>query len=86
MHYSKRIFSTALLLASIFYAPWWATLFLAAVAAFYFKKYYELIALGTFFDILYGTNGGLAMGYGMMGFMVAFVLFLIIERAKKELR
>lgn len=82
----KRTFSTFFLVVSIFYAPWWMTLAVAVGVAFYFKKYYEIIALGTFFDILYGTNGGFAIGYGMMGFMVAFVLFLIIERAKKELR
>lgn len=86
MRYPKRTFFTIFLLASIFFMPWWVAIGLAIGVAFYFKKYYEIIALGTFFDILYGTNGGFAIGYGMMGFMVASVLFLIIERVKKELR
>lgn len=87
MHYpTKRIFFTGFLLAAIFYAPWWVVLLCAAGGSFYFKNFYEMIALGALFDILYGTKGGFATGYGALGSMTAFALFLIIERAKKELR
>lgn len=82
----RRTLSTFILAISIFYAPWWATLGLAMVAAFYFKKYYELMVLGALFDVLYGAKGGFTVGYGALGFIAAFSLFLLIERAKKELR
>lgn len=82
----KRTSVTFFLVAAIFYAPWWATLGLAAVAAFYFKKYYELMVLGALFDVLYGAKGGFTVGYGALGFIAAFFLFLLIERVKKELR
>lgn len=71
---------------TLFFLPWWIVLLCATGGAFYFKDYYEMIALGALFDILYGVNGGFVTGYGMFGFVAAFILFFIVERVKKELR
>lgn len=86
LRHSKRILFTVFLFVILFSLPWWAVLLCAAGGAFFFATYYEMIVLGVLFDILYGTNGGFAAGYGMLGLAATFVLFLIIERTKKELR
>lgn len=82
----KRIFFTLILAGFVFYAPWWVALIGMVGGAFYFKGYYEMIILGVLFDILYGVGHGPASGYGMMGFVTTVILFLLVGRAKKELR
>ncbi len=81
-----RISFTVLLLSAVLYAPWWFALLLALCGAFYFSRYYEVIILGVFADILYGTFGGMLVGYGMQGFLLGVVIFMVMERVKRELR
>lgn len=81
-----RILVTLFFLALILYTPWWMALIGIALGAFYVKNYYEMIVLGVVFDLLYGAQGGLMAGYGIMGVVGAFVLFVGIEKIKKELR
>lgn len=83
---TTRILITLFFVALILYSPWWMALAGIAIGAFYFKNYYEMIVLGVVFDLLYGTRGGVMAGYGIMGVVGAFVLFVIIEKIKKELR
>ncbi len=83
---TKRIAVNLILIIALFFAPWWVTLALGAIATFYFASYYELIVFGALFDILYGVTGGTIFGYNALGFAVTVVAFLLIERIKKELR
>ena len=83
---TTRILLTLFFVALILYSPWWMALTGIALGSFYFKNYYEMIVLGIVFDLLYGTRGGVMAGYGIMGVIGAFVLFVIIEKIKKELR
>lgn len=83
---TTRIFFTLFFVALILYTPWWMALGGVTLGAFYFKNYYEMIVLGVVFDLLYGAQGGFVAGYGIMGVVGAFVLFVIIEKIKKELR
>lgn len=82
----KRIFFTVLLLGTVLYAPWWLTLIVAICGTFYCSRYYEVIVLGVFADLFYGTPGGVFIGYGAEGFLVGIALFVLIERIKRELR
>jgi len=81
-----RILFTLFLVALILYMPWWGALVGVPLGAYCFKSYYEMIVLGVMFDLLYGAQGGLVAGYGIMGTVGTFVLFTIIEKIKKELR
>lgn len=83
---ATRILLTLFFIALILYTPWWLALLAIALGAFYIKNYYEMIGLGVLFDLLYGTKGGFAVGYGYMGVIVAFVMFVVVEKVKKELR
>ncbi len=81
-----RILITLFFVALILYSPWWMVLFGVTLGAFYFKNYYEIIILGVVFDLLYGAQSGFMAGYGIIGVVGAFVVFVIIEKIKKELR
>ena len=82
----QRIAFGFVLLSAVFYAPWWLTLFLALLGTFYFHDYYEVIALGFLFDVLYGVNVGIISGFGIMGLMAGSGIFYGVLRAKRELR
>ena len=81
-----RILLTLFFIALILYTPWWIAFFGVVLGAFYIRTYYEIIVLGIFFDLLYGAGSGFAVGYGIIGVVVGFVLFTVIEKIKKELR
>lgn len=82
----KRIIFNFVLLGTVFYAPWWLALLEAIAGAFYFPRYYEIIAVGVLADLLYGWLGGIFVGYGAKGLLAGVVLFILIERVKRELR
>lgn len=86
MYMFKRIIFTTILFIAIFVTPWWAVLMLSIIGIFHFNSYYEAIALGAFFDILYGLKGNISLGYGIIGFVAVNVSFLCIERMKREFR
>lgn len=83
---TTRILFTLFFVALIFYTPLWMALGGITLGAFYFKNYYEMMVLGVVFDLLYGAQGGFMAGYGIMGVVGAFVVFVGIEKLKKELR
>lgn len=82
----KRIIFDSILILALLFVPWWVVLVLGITATFYFTSYYEFIALGVVFDLLYSTIQGASFGYGMLGFIVSVTLFLLIARIKRELR
>ncbi len=83
---AKRIAANLVIIIALFFAPWWVTLTLGIIATFYFSAYYELIVAGALFDILYGVTSDATFGYNVLGFLVTTVVFILIERIKKELR
>lgn len=83
---TTRILATIFFVALMLYTPWWLALIAILLGAFYFKNYYEMIVLGIVFDLLYGARGGFLVGYGIMGVVGAFALFVGVEKLKKELR
>ena len=81
---TKRIFFNLLLLGAIFYAPWWAVAVIAFVGAFLFPSYYEIILAGVFFDLLYGISAHPMRG--VLGLIVALVLFVVARYFKQAVR
>ena len=82
----KRILFNLVLMGAIFYAPWWLAFMAALANTFYFSRYYEVIVFGVLFDLLYGISGGMFVGYGAEGIIAGFIIFVLIERVKRELR
>lgn len=80
-----RIVATLVLIAFVFFAPWWVTMAFAIALAFVIDSYYELVAIGALMDILYGIPGEVATGYGAIGFITSGIAVLIAEKVKKEL-
>lgn len=68
---------------SPFFFPWWISLILGLSALFYYEKYYEIIALGLIWDILYYSQTTI---FGLYGFSILSIgLFLIVKQIKKRL-
>lgn len=83
---SKRILFDGLFVLTLFYAPWWAVLFMAMFGVYYFNLFYEVMVFGVIYDILYGVTGDGIFGYGTTGFIFALTIFFFIDHFKKELR
>lgn len=80
----KRIIFDLILAGAIFYAPWWFVLVFAAMGAFIWPMYYEIIAFGVLVDLLYGTKS-LPFG-GIFGTIAAVLIFVAGAYAKKSVR
>ena len=82
----KRFLYALLLIGSVLYAPWWVTLVVGGVGVFYFPLYLEVFAAGVLFDLLYGYQVGLPLGFGILGLMGSLVLYVSVGRFKANLR
>lgn len=80
----KRFLFNILLLCSVFYAPWWLAVLVAFGGAFFCSLFYEVIAFGLLFDLLYGAQS-LAIG-GIAGTVTAVAIYLIAGYVKKIVR
>ncbi len=80
----KRIIFNFVLLAAIFYTPWWIATPLAFCGAFLFNPYYEVIALGVVIDLLYGTSASAL--HGTAGIVGAVGLFFLGTIAASVIR
>lgn len=81
-----RIFVNIILFLSIFYLPWWSTIFFILLGTFLFRNFYEGIFAGLLLDLLYGT--GVKEFYGVWFVFTAstLIFFVIGERLKKNIR
>lgn len=77
----KRAFFDIILLAAVFYAPWWGVALLAFIGAFIWPMYYEIFICGLLFDLLYGAHafplGGI---YGLAGSVIVFFSASYVRR------
>ncbi len=80
----KRIFFDLILLAAVFYTPWWVVVVLGFIGAFYYPLYYEVIVAGLLIDILYGASS-FPLG-GVYGILGATVVFFLASYARKAVR
>lgn len=81
---TKRILFDVLFLGVIFYAPWWVVAVFAFAGVFFFPSYYEVIAGGVLFDLLYGASNYFTRG--IIGFLSTLVLFVVARRLKRAVR
>lgn len=51
----KRVFFVVILFLLTFIFPWWVSLTLAFLGAFYFDNFYEMVLVGFVLDTLYGV-------------------------------
>lgn len=80
----KRIIFDLIVLASIFYVPWWIVAILAFVGAFYCTSYYEIFIFGLIIDILYGAKA-VHLG-GIYGIVSALIIFIAATYTKRAVR
>ncbi|MFA5997659.1 MAG: hypothetical protein WC791_04225 [Candidatus Paceibacterota bacterium] len=80
----KRIIVNLVLLGAVIYLPWWAVMVIASIAAFLCAPYYEIVAFGVLFDILYGTNT-ISFG-GVIGLVASVCIFVLANIIGKRIR
>ena len=72
-----------LIVLSVFVLPWWVPVILACAGLFYFDRFYEIILIGLFFDILYHSAN---TPFGLYGFtLIACTLFVCVKQIKQRL-
>lgn len=82
----KRIFADIILFSSVFFAPWYAAAMLAVLFVFIFRNFWEIIIAGLFLDALYSISGSIIKGGFGFFFFLSLILFLAVERIKKQIR
>ncbi len=80
----KRVLFDLVLLATLFYLPWWCLFTFVAIGVYLFPFYGEAIVFGFLLDLLYGTN--ILYGFGIIGLVSSLGIFLIVLRIKKAIR
>lgn len=80
----KRIVFDIFVLVMVLCSSWWVSLCLVGIGAFIFGSYFEAILFGIIVDLLYGT--ATSFGFGMVGLVAGFVMFLIMPRIKSLVR
>lgn len=82
----KRALFGFVFLGVILYASWWVVLAVMLSGLFLFPWYVEAVIGGILFDILYGVQGSLLFGFGMLALIVSIISFFAMEKFKKNLR
>lgn len=80
----NRIIFGVVLLAAVFYTPWWIVAPVAFVGAFIYPTYYEIFLFGVLVDILYGASA-FPLG-GVYGILGAIAIFFIASYARRAVR
>lgn len=81
-----RIITNIVIVISILFLPWWATVLLVCAGILLFPHFYEAIIAGVLMDVLYGVSMVSFSGFVAV-FTVIFSLgYLLGERFKKNVR
>lgn len=80
----KRIIFDIVVLALVFYAPWWIVALAAFTGAYIWPSYYEIMIFGILLDILYGTNSLPLVG--TMGTVSALFIYFFALYVRKIVR
>lgn len=81
-----RILFSILLFISILFWPFWLSVILALGGMFYFNIFWEAIALFLLSDLLYGVKETKFSGVIFISFILAVLVFILIEILKKKLK
>ena len=81
-----RISAALILLLSLLFFPFWISVLLGLAEIFYFRKFYEAVALFLLSDLLYGVKENRFWGITLVSFIVSLVCILGIELLKRRLK
>lgn len=81
-----RILADALLVLSALLLPSWAALFFGAVLFFTFERFYELLAVALFMDLLYGAPLPRFWHTEFAFSLTAVVVFVALSYVKRRIR
>lgn len=81
-----RILASFVLLFSILFFPIWVSAILALALMIYFSFFIEAVFLFLISDLLYGTPKPVFFDIVFISFLIAIIVFIIIELSKKKLR
>jgi len=79
-----RILVDVILVVGAFLLPWWVTAILGLAALFYFKNFYEAIAIGLVLDSIYGTSA-IFNSFPYLLTMSALVLVLLVTNIRSRM-
>ncbi len=82
----KRIFINFVLLVSVFFFPWWATVIISIGAVTMQKRMYEIVGWGLVYDTLYGVSTVTLFGFSFFFTVGAFLLLCMAEFIKSKTR
>lgn len=83
---NKRWWVDCVVFVLAFIAPWWLPCIVALGAAFFFRRYIELVILGIIIDSLYNGPAIWFMQFPYAVTLCTFVAFLVIHYLKPFLR
>lgn len=80
------MFCNATLFFSLFYLPWWFTAIIGVIFLFYFRNFYEIMAVGILADIIYGIPRKIFFDFELVNTIFAVMLYFAAGKFKKFLR
>lgn len=72
-----------LLFIAMFISPWWLLFATSILCAFAFRKFYEIIFIGFFFDLMYTNSSSFLHSHFFLFY--ALITFVIIQILQKRL-
>lgn len=79
----KRVFFVIILFLLTLVFPWWISLSLAFLGAFYFDNFYEMVLIGFVLDTLYGAPVYF-FEFPFFFVMISFIVLCVIINLKKR--
>jgi hypothetical protein len=80
-----RAVSFAILLLSIFFAPWWFSFLLYVIGLFLFERFYEGVLALSLMDLLYGIPEGKFYGFPLVATLFAVIFYYAVFWVKGRL-
>ncbi len=79
-----RVLASILLLFSVLFMPFWASVILALAGALYFNIFWEAGLLFFLSDILFGVNKADGSSFVFTSFFISVIVLIAIEILKKK--
>jgi hypothetical protein len=78
------IFFGLIVIGSLF--SWWATAIMALIAAFFIESFFEIIAIGLYYDLLFHIPGNPWYGQFLhtLIFLVIVIITVIIQKITRK--
>lgn len=83
--FGVRVLAFAILVSSIFFAPWWCSFALYIVGLFLFERYFEGIFALLLIDLLYGIPEDKFYNFPLVSTLFATIFYFVISWLKRRL-